>query len=803
MKRVKSRELRLKRISNLKLFLIFIIGLIVLGCNKGNVKAGMNDSVIVKNRIDGIYAVAEIDGNPRIFYLNTYYMNGVLAYCIELGVDITSSLYHSTSDFSISYLSDEEIDYVRTITRFGYLYENDYLYYAAMQEIIWEYISGVDVYWINSLNVNGEKINIDNYKNEIFDLVNEYNSDLELDINDEYMIGENIIINNDDLDKYEVLSSLYSDVLIEGDRLVIDVGNIVGSEEIVLKRKNSYGYDSKLYYYDDSQKLISVGDYPEDIKVINFDIRGVSLVGQVMEGVAGGINPINDSLEGAIYEVYDEFDNLIGSYDSDKNGYFLIDNLVYGKYYFKQVSPSLGYVVNDDIVEVVVDRDGIVVNLEQELITNTIVINKVYGSTDLYKPEKGITFIAFNENRVSAASAVTNSEGVAKFILPYGKYTISQVATTPGYSMADKFSVDVISNSEDEFYYNLINEFELVNVRISTFDDNNKELLKSSDIAYKVKDVKLGKYLEFQGKDTFYSDLNGVVFLPMKLDYGNYVLEQVLVPNGFMLLDDLYSFKINTSSKFKYVNGVLVMDVFIYNKEIKGSVNIQSLQEVYYKSVNEFGYKESVRENVSFSLVASEDIILNNKVKYMAGEEVYLGNTDMNGNLIISNLYFGKYCLVDKETLEEKCFEIEKDNQEISLKFIKYIDKGNLVIVNKSTDGDIISDSIFEVVDSDNVVIYTGITNTGGVVNVNNLFWGNYCVRQKDINDAYYLYEEEECFSLEGDKEILFLNDQVVHDVIMVPDTLSINDFGFYEIIIMLSLIGTCYVVYKKIFSNK
>ena len=69
MKIVKSRKLRLKRISNIKLFLIFIISLIALGYNKGNVWAGMNDSVIVKNRIDGIYAVATIDGNPRIFYL--------------------------------------------------------------------------------------------------------------------------------------------------------------------------------------------------------------------------------------------------------------------------------------------------------------------------------------------------------------------------------------------------------------------------------------------------------------------------------------------------------------------------------------------------------------------------------------------------------------------------------------------------------------------------------------------------------------------------------------------------------------
>ena len=49
--------------------------------------------------------------------------------------------------------------------------------------------------------------------------------------------------------------------------------------------------------------------------------------------------------------------------------------------------------------------------------------------------------------------------------------------------------------------------------------------------------------------------------------------------------------------------------------------------------------------------------------------------------------------------------------------------------------------------------------------------------------------KREDCVQKKIKEEILFLNERVVHNVIMVPDTLSISDFGFYEIIIMLSLI--------------
>lgn len=814
MKKIKTRKSRLKRWGFFKLLMVLVFGGIVFWGSKGNVDAGMNDTTIVKNRIDGMYAIAEINGETRIFYMNTYFMDGILAYCIELGVDITSSRYHSTSDFSISYLSDEQIEYVRSITYFGYGYKghDEYLYYAAAQEIIWEYITGIDVYWTSELNADGERVDIESYKNNILSLVEDYNKKIDLDFEDGqvYTVGDEIVIEdkNSILSDYEVVSSLYSDVSIEGNSLVIKVGNEIGKEKIELRRKGYYGYNSLLYYYDSSQKLISTGNYREVDEVVSFDISGVTLKGRVLEGKVDGLTSMQDSLEGAVYEVYSEDGDLIGTYKSDIKGTFEVSGLKYGKYYFKHLEASKGYLVSDEIIEVMVDSDNMEVILEQQLIANTIEINKVYGSEGVYSPESGIIFLVYDNHNIYFTKFVTGKDGTARVILPYGKYKVVQQNTTTGYSKVDDFFIEVLEQSEDKVYYNLINELILVKVRVNTFLNGGDDLLVSNVIGYKIREANKNSYLEFNGQDIFYADNNGVVSLPVKLDYGNYILEQVNVPDGVLLYEDDISFSINSRSKLELDDGDLVIDVDVYNDLIKGKVNIKTLKEVYYKDFNEYGYKTEIRSNVELLLKANADIVINDEVKYRAGEEIYRGKTNDTGELIIDDLYLGSYCLIDNDTLEERCFSIESiDNKtsivNVDLEFVKYLDKFNLIINNKSNEDEVIVGSVFEIIDSEEEVIYTGITNEDGVVKVENILLGDYCVTQKKVLDGYYLLEDKVCFLLEGDKTLELVNEKVVNKTINVPDTFKNDDIGIYELLVIIAMIGTGYIVYKKIFNSK
>ena len=165
MKKIKSI---VHRKNKCKIFkrIFFLFALVIVFSFRGYVNSEMNDSLLERNRIDDIYARVIIDGKARIFYLNMYEMNGRIAYCIDLGVDITTSIYHSTNDFSSSHLTSEQIDYIKKVSYFGYGYEghNDYRYYMASQEIIWEYLNNNEVEWISDLTNDGEKINTIKYE---------------------------------------------------------------------------------------------------------------------------------------------------------------------------------------------------------------------------------------------------------------------------------------------------------------------------------------------------------------------------------------------------------------------------------------------------------------------------------------------------------------------------------------------------------------------------------------------------------------------------------------------------------------
>ena len=123
--------------------------------------------------------------------------------------------------------------------------------------------------------------------------------------------------------------------------------------------------------------------------------------------------------------------------------------------------------------------------------------------------------------------------------------------------------------------------------------------------------------------------------------------------------------------------------------------------------------------------------------------------------------------------------------------------------MNKNYDNEVISNSIFEVMDNEGMVIYNGITNEDGIIKVDNLLLGsNYCIKQTKVLDSYLINKEEVCILLDNDKEINFVNDMMVKETIRVPNTLS-TSIGFYELLLGLIMIGTGYLVYKKIFVSK
>ena len=138
------------------------------------VNADIDDSKLVKNRYDNIYAVYDGIDRVHLYYAQKYMLNDITAYCIEPGLGIDTDTYSSTTDWSLTNLDKETINAIRLIAYYGYDYpEHDTMkYYLATQELIWRKIDNRDVYWIEGTNKDGPRINIDNEKNIINELVN-------------------------------------------------------------------------------------------------------------------------------------------------------------------------------------------------------------------------------------------------------------------------------------------------------------------------------------------------------------------------------------------------------------------------------------------------------------------------------------------------------------------------------------------------------------------------------------------------------------------------------------------------------
>ena len=59
-------------------------------------------------KIDGVYYNQLVNGKWESNYVTMFYLDGILAYCIEPGVSINTSEYNSSNDWSQTNFSDEQ-----------------------------------------------------------------------------------------------------------------------------------------------------------------------------------------------------------------------------------------------------------------------------------------------------------------------------------------------------------------------------------------------------------------------------------------------------------------------------------------------------------------------------------------------------------------------------------------------------------------------------------------------------------------------------------------------------------------------
>ena len=416
-----------------------ILFIILFFITMGSVSA--NQITLVKERIDNVYTHYYDLNYQKIRYLyaDRYIFGDNTAYCLELGKKIESNIYTYSTSFDNYKVSEEDLEYLKLVTYYGYDYpgHNTDKYYMATQELIWNRMCNTYTNWVidmtpsNIIDISEEKDTIINLKESHYKKPSFENQEIE------YTMGEKLIIEdtNNVLDRF---ISTNENVVIEGNKLIIKEN--FSEEEITLTKPNYNEKKFFLYTSGASQKMMSAGNLDSITSIIKIKLIGGTLeLAKLDKDTNSNIPQGEATLKEAIYELYDENNNIVDTITTGTKD--KIENLPLGKYTLKEKKPSNGYLLDKNTYEIEITKDNLNVklNVYEEIIKRKVELFKVFASntTGELTPESDIKFEIYDKNRTLISVIKTDSEGYANIILPYGTYTFKQVNSTENYYKVD------------------------------------------------------------------------------------------------------------------------------------------------------------------------------------------------------------------------------------------------------------------------------------------------------------------------------------------------------------------------------
>lgn len=391
--------------------------------------------------------------------------DGQFVYCLERPKDINENGYYTgyTYNNEVFKLTDDKLNRINLLAYYGYQYKEhtDIKWYGVTQFLVWKTLYN-NVYFTDKRY--GSKI--DAYVsevNEIENLLNEYLKLPSFSNNSfEYSVYKNyeLIDSNNVLSNYEI-ESTNIETYIEENKLYINTKE-EGEYEIHFVKKSPIKEDYILYWLNDSQPLIKGGRI-NDIKFkINIKVSSGSITINKMD--SENIDREFATLEGAIYGIYNK-NELITTIETNEDGVAHIDKLPLENYYVKEIKPSVGYKLDENVYEInlTVTNKDVAIESYEEVIKGNLIINKYYGNEDNKKIENGAIFEIYDINNNLKGTYETKN-GIINEQLEYGKYYSIQTKGILGYSFVDKFNIFI--NEEKDYVFDLLNKEEILIVEV-------------------------------------------------------------------------------------------------------------------------------------------------------------------------------------------------------------------------------------------------------------------------------------------------------------------------------------------------
>lgn len=433
-----------------------------------------------------------------------------------------------------------------------------------------------------------------------------------------------------------------------------------------------------------------------------------------LEGAVYGLYANENILEPVTGKVIAKKNEKVAELTTDKNAFASISDLYLGKYYVQEIKPSNGYTLDKTKYEIELTSDDQTVSVitkgitvYERVISQAFSIIKISADeSDEVELLKGAEFtikaqkdidkygsweaapIAKNASGEEAAIMITDEKGYAvSDRLPIGTYVVRETKVPENKFPVEDFTVVVTKDSDKPQPYRVLNDkpFKAV-LKIVKKDAETGKTVLVPGAKFKIKNVDTGEYFGYWNwdildgfyTDTWTTDESGMIMTGGVLKPGNYQLEEIEAPEGYLLSKEPIPFKISMDTPYEILpdGKTPVITVIQKDTSAKGKVIVEKQGEVLTGIKNkengniEFIYKKQGIANTKYELLARKDILDpsgDGTILYKKGTVVDTITTGENGKGQSKLLPLGEYSI--KEVQAPNGFVISSEVKNVSLTY--------------------------------------------------------------------------------------------------------------------------------------